>query len=430
MSEENNQNRPDGEISRENRQETDLPTEGPLDSPRQTPTEGHAVMLERMKQRQTDLYGTAAEVAPVENETEAAEAEGKKPDTIMTRRWRKFKSLKRGYYSFILLIVLYVLSFLLPLIANNLPLMVSYEGETYFPAVADLFGETYYPRSLFGNEGDPTDTDFKELQAEWDAAGVDETMIMPIYPWDPFAGDFSEGVPPNEPSAAHPLGTDNGGRDVLARMMYGFNISISFGLGLTLFTFILGTIFGALMGYFGGKFDLFFQRGIEIWQVLPGLYVIIIVSSIVQPNFWILVMIMTAFGWMGMTYFMRGEFYREKAKDYVAAAVSLGTKDSKIIFRHILPNSLTPLIATFPFAVIAGISGLVSLDFLGYGLPPPTPSWGEMIQQGTVEFSGNFQNWWLVIVPTFFIFATLLMVTFIGEAIREAFDPKVFSRLR
>ena len=184
------------------------------------------------------------------------------------------------------------------------------------------------------------------------------------------------------------------------------------------------------MGYFGGKFDLVVQRGIEVWQTLPSLYVIIIVSSIIIPNFLILILLLAAFGWMGMTYFMRGEFYREKAKDYVAAAISLGTKDSTIIFKHILPNSLTPLIATFPFAVVAGITGLVSLDFLGYGLPPPTPSWGEMLNVGLNNFSGNFQNWWLVIVPVTAMFLTLLMVTFIGEAIREAFDPKVFSRLR
>ena len=391
---------------------------------------GAALLAERRSKRTAALYGSdQADTARPPVITD--EAPTKKPDSIMTRRWRKFKSLKRGYYSFILLIFLYVVSFFLPLIVNDKPLMVSYGGETYFPAFADLVGETYYPWELFGHEGDQSDTDFAELRAEWDASGSDEgSMVGTLYPWDPFVGDYEEGVPPNAPSGRHWLGTDNGGRDVLARMLYGFNISISFGLGLTILTFILGTFFGALMGYFGGKFDLFFQRGIEIWQVLPGLYVIIIVSSIMAPNFFTLILILTAFGWTGMTYFMRGEFYREKAKDYVAAATSLGTKDSKIIFRHILPNSLTPLIATFPFAVVAGITSLVSLDFLGYGLAPPTPSWGEMISQGTTEFSGNFQNWWLVIVPTFFMFGTLLMVTFIGEAIREAFDPKVFSRLR
>lgn len=352
-------------------------------------------------------------------------------DSIMKRRWRKFKSLKRGYYSFILLIVLYGLSFLLPLLINNLPLMVSYDGETYFPAFADLVGSPYYSWEMFGREGDQSFVDFRELQQEIeDNPGSDNSITMPLYAWDPYESDYVEGVPPTAPSSRHLLGTDETGRDVVARILYGFNISISFGLVLTVFTFLLGTIFGALMGYFGGKVDIIVQRGIEVWQTLPALYVIIIVSSIIIPNFFILILLLTVFGWIGTTYYMRGEFYREKTRDYVAAAISLGTKDSTIIFKHILPNSLTPLIATFPFAVVAGITSLVSLDFLGYGLPPPTPSWGEMLNVGLSNFSGNFQNWWLVIVPVSAMFATLLMVTFIGEAIREAFDPKVFSRLR
>lgn len=428
-------------LARENRREINL-DRGPLDSSPQLPSEGWPSLQDRMQARQAGLYGSsihtseeepegAAEKREIVDEIEKSDVVVRSHDSLMKRRWRKFRGLKRGYYAFILLITLYILSFLLPLLVNNKPLMVSYNGETYFPAFADLVSEPYYPWSLFGREGDQSFVDFRELKEEIDAAGESEnSILMPIYPWNPYEADYAGGVPPNEPSSRHVLGTDNGGRDVLARMVYGFNISISFGIGLTLVTFLLGTIFGAMMGYFGGLFDLIFQRLIEIWQTLPAFFVIIIVSSILIPNFIILVLILTAFGWMGMTYFMRGEFYREKAKDYVAAAVSLGTSDAKIIFGHILPNSLTPLIATFPFAVVAGITSLVSLDFLGYGLPPPTPSWGEMISQGLSEFSGNFQNWWLVIVPTVAMFFTLLMVTFIGEAIREAFDPKVFSRLR
>ncbi len=433
MNEEQKKNEPSkpDDLSQESRRDM-APQSGPLETPAQLLSENWPSLPDRMKARQTGLYGNRISEPIEENDPLSDEKTPvRSPDTIMKRRWRKFKSLKRGYYSFILLVILYILSFLLPLLVNNQPLMVSYNGNTYFPAFTDLVGEPYYPWLLFGREGDESSVDFRELAAEWEASGSDEgTIIMPLYTWDPLEADYTGGVPPNEPTASHPLGTDNGGRDVLSRMLYGFNVSISFGIGLTLLTFLIGTIIGAMMGYFGGRFDLFTQRFIEIWQVLPGLYVIIIVSSILAPNFLILVLILTTFGWMGMTYFMRGEFYREKAKDYVAAAISLGTKDSKIIFGHILPNALTPLIATFPFAVIAGITSLVSLDFLGYGLPPPTPSWGEMINQGTSEFSGNFQNWWLVIVPTGFMFVTLLMVTFIGEALREAFDPKVFSRLR
>ena len=412
---------------------------GPLDDPPFEPAETRPTLFDRMQARQSTLYRGKQIPDDTEEDSDGVQTfehvEGKQPvrshDSIMRRRWRKFKSMKRGYYSFILLIALYVLSFFLPLFVNNMPLMVTYKGETYFPAFADLIGSPYYPWEMFGREGDESFVNFHELeeQIKSDPDG-ENSIIMPPYSWDPLEGDYEEGVPPTKPSSRHIFGTDATGRDVLARILYGFNISISFGLLLTLITFLLGTIVGAVMGYFGGLTDLITQRGIEVWQTLPALYVIIIVSSIVIPNFFVLILLLAAFGWMGMTYFMRGEFYREKAKDYVAAAISLGTKDSTIIFKHILPNSLTPLIATFPFAVVAGITSLVSLDFLGYGLPPPTPSWGEMLNVGLNNFSGNFQNWWLVIVPVTAMFFTLLMVTFIGEAIREAFDPKVFSRLR
>jgi microcin C transport system permease protein len=251
---------------------------------------------------------------------------------------------------------------------------------------------------------------------------------MPLYSWNPYESDYDNVIKP--PSTTHLFGTDNTGRDVFARLCYGFNVSISFALILTLLVDVLGVSIGAIMGYYGGKFDLFFQRFIEIWQTIPSLFVIIIVSSIVFPNFFILVGLLVIFGWTGMTYYLRGEVYREKAKDYVAAAIALGAKDQNIIFKHILPNSLTPIISTFPFAIIGGISSLVGLDYLGYGLPPPTPSWGQMVSVGLNEFSGSFQNWWLVLTPLGAMFLTLMVVTFIGEALREAFDPKEYSRLR
>jgi microcin C transport system permease protein len=222
------------------------------------------------------------------------------------------------------------------------------------------------------------------------------------------------------------FGTDDRARDVLARLLYGFNISISFALVVTLFAYLIGVSIGALLGYFGGKVDILGQRIIEIWSTLPFLYVMIIVSSILQPNFILLVLIMTAFGWEGITYYVRGEFYREKARDYVSAAVSLGAKNHTIIFKHVLPNSVTPIISFAPFAIVADISSLVALDFLGFGLPPPTPSWGQLIRQGMT----NIENWWLVAAPLAAMFLTLIAIVFIGEAIREAFDPKVYSRLR
>ena len=180
------------------------------------------------------------------------------------------------------------------------------------------------------------------------------------------------------------------------------------------------------MGYYGGKFDLFFQRIIEIWSSLPMLFVIIIISSIIKPSFFLLIGIYTLVNWISMTYLMRAEFYREKSKDYVAAALSMGQSDFKVMFKHILPNSLVPIITYFPFSVVAGISALVGLDYLGFGLAPPTPSWGQMLDVGLQ----NISKWWMVFSPVAAQFLTLLSIVFIGEGVREAFDPKVYSRLR
>ncbi len=349
---------------------------------------------------------------------------GQRSLSVMQRRIRKFKSLRRGYYSFLILCFLYVVSFAFPLLINNRALIINYQGEWFFPALSGKF----YPGELFGQSGVQREVDYRNLEADFTERGVDGWVVMPPYTWDPYESDYENVIQP--PSSTHLFGTDDTGRDVFARMCYGFNVSISFALLLTILVDILGVSIGALMGYYGGKFDLIVQRFIEIWQSIPSIFIIIIVATIIYPNFFLLVSLLTVFGWMGMTYFIRGEFYREKARDYVSAAISLGASDKQVIFKHILPNSLTPVIASFPFAIIGGISALVGLDYLGFGLPPPTPSWGQMVDVGLKNFSGGFENWWLIIMPLAAMFVTLLLVTFIGESIREAFDPKVFSRLR
>ena len=218
---------------------------------------------------------------------------------------------------------------------------------------------------------------------------------MPPYPYGPNESLLDlPGFPPHPPSRDHPFGTDDRGRDVLVRLAYGFNISLTFALLVLVFADGIGIVVGAVLGYFGGKLDIFGQRVIEIWSSLPFLYTIIIVSSIVvpvympgrmqvlQPSFWLLVVILAAFDWMGITYYVRGEFYREKAKDYVGAAIATGVSEPGIMFRHILPNALTPVVSFAPFTIVANIGALVALDFLGFGLPAPTPSWGELIGQG------------------------------------------------
>ncbi len=353
-------------------------------------------------------------------------------DSLFRRRLRKFRRLKRGYYSFVLVVGAYALSFLLPLLANNLPLAVKHNGRYYFPLV------TYYPATEFGQAafGNP---DYRALKQQFANAGQGEWVLMPPIPYGPNEGllDPSE-PPPNRPSRQHLFGTDDRGRDVLVRLAYGFNISLTFALLVTIVGNATGVAIGAALGYFGGRVDIIGQRGIEIWSSLPFLYTIMIVSSIIvpvylpgklalmQPSLWLLVAILAAFDWMAITFYVRGEFYREKAKDYVGAAIATGVSEPAIMFRHILPNALTPVVSFAPFEIVANISALVALDFLGFGLPAPTPSWGELIGQGTE----NLTIWWLVFYPLAFLFLTLLLVVFIGEAVREAFDPKEFSRLR
>ena len=213
------------------------------------------------------------------------------------------------------------------------------------------------------------------------------------------------------------------GRDIFSRLIYGFRIAITFSLLLLAVTYLIGVTIGALMGYMGGVFDLIFQRVIEVLSNIPILYVIMIVASIVTPDFWTLVLLLAAFSWMGLTWYMRTETYRENSREYVMAARSIGASHTRIIFKHILPNSVSILVTFFPFSVVSGITSLTSLDYLGFGLPAPTPSWGELLQQGTA----NLEYQWIAISTVTALSIVLTLVTFIGEAIREAFDPKKYS---
>jgi microcin C transport system permease protein len=311
-------------------------------------------------------------------------------------------------------------------------LLVKYHGSYFFPML-HFHSVTEFGAGGFG------EPDYRLLREQFASAGTGDWVLMSLYPYGPNEAllDSTES-PPNAPSRQHPLGTDDRGRDVLVRLAYGFNISMTFAMLVTIFSEGVGTAVGAALGYFGGKLDILGQRFIEIWSSLPFLYTIIIISSIVvpvyvpgrmqvlQPSFWLLVVILAIFDWVGITFYLRGEFYREKAKDYVGAAIATGVSEPAIMFRHILPNALTPVVSFAPFVIVANISTLVALDFLGFGLPAPTPSWGELIGQGME----NLTKWWLVLYPLGALFATLLLVVFIGEAVREAFDPKEFSQLQ
>ena len=326
------------------------------------------------------------------------------------RSWRKFKTVKRGYYAFLILIAAYALSFCLPLLINNKPLLVRYHGQSYFPVAR------YYPASEFGSQefGEP---DYRSLKRRLSAEGSG-WVLMPPYPYSPT--ETLVAPPESRPSFDHIFGTDDRGRDVFARLAYGFNVSMTFALLVLALSYAVGVSIGAALGYFGGKLDILGQRGIEIWSSLPFLYTVIILASILPPSFWLLVVLVSIFNWMGITYYVRGEFYREKAKDYVAAAVALGASDTTIVFRHILPNALTSVISFAPFAAVGNITALVALDFLGFGLRAPAPSWGELINQGVL----HLRDWWLVFFPLAALFGTLMLIVFVGEALREAFDPR------
>ena len=363
----------------------------------------------------------------------AREPEGpQRSVSIFKKRWRKFRTLKRGYYSFLIVVAAYLISFILPILINNKPMVLKFEGRYYLPILRYVDASEFDPNAF----GEP---DYRALRQRFVSEGVDNWVLMPPYPYSPSENLLDlEGVPPHPPSAEHPFGTDNRGRDIFARLAYGFNISMSFALLVLAFSYGAGIIVGSAIGYFGGKLDILGQRAIEIWSSLPFLYMIIIVSSIIvptyvqgrnqllQPSFWLLTIILSAFGWMGITYYVRGEFYREKAKDYIGAAIAMGASERAIMFKHILPNALTPVVSFAPFAIVGNISALVALDFLGFGLPAPTPSWGELIGQGMQYLT----KWWLVFFPLGAVFLTLLLIVFVGEAIREAFDPKEYSRLR
>lgn len=344
--------------------------------------------------------------------------------SIFRRRWQKFRTLKRGWYSFILLCTFYAISLASPLLINNKALIVKYEGSYRFPVFADhIQAKDLGQRKL----GEPN---YRDLAKQYEEADEGNWVLMPLYPYGPTENLLRDpeltGNPPHAPSSSHWFGTDNRARDVFARLIYGFQISITFALGVVLLSYLIGMTIGGILGFFGGYVDIFGQRFVEIWAGMPFLYTVIIVTQFVRPTPNLLMVILALFSWIGISYYMRGEYYREKARDYVAAARAQGESNLAIIFRQILPNALTPIISFAPFAIVGAISALVSLDFLGFGLPAPTPSWGELVNQGL----SNIHKWHLVVAPLTALFATLLMIVFIGEAVREAFDPKVFSRLR
>jgi len=357
------------------------------------------------------------------------------------RRWANFKANRRAFWSLIIFGILYGLSLFAELIANDKPILVQYQGEYFTPIW------NFYPETAFGGDF-RTEAVYRDVEVQcliisggledcWDdpegvIAEVQETgtfggeevvrgwVLWPLVPYSYNTVNDIGGSAPSAPDTNHWLGTDDTARDVLARVIYGFRLSVSFALVVTVLTSVIGIAAGAAQGYFGGWLDLIFQRIIEIWNSTPSLFIIIIISAIFTMSFWLLVFLMTLFGWTGLVGVVRAEFLRARNFEYVRAARALGVSNWVIMFRHVLPNAMVATLTFLPFIVTGTIGGLASLDFLGFGLPSSAPSLGEM----TLQAKNNLSAPWLGFTA-FFTFAIMLsLLVFIFEGVRDAFDPR------
>ena len=334
------------------------------------------------------------------------------------RAWQRFKRNRLGYWSLVVFSVLVVASLLAELLSSDRPLVVRYEGQTYFPLVND------YPETVFGGDFE-SNTDYLDpFIRERITAGNNWAVYAPN-PYGPKTLNYFAKAPnPSAPTADNWLGTDDRGRDLLAQLIYGFRVSVLFGLALTFTGVLLGVITGAIQGFFGGKTDLAFQRFIEVWGAMPELYLLIIFSAVFAPSIGLLLVLLSLFGWMGLSDYVRAEFLRNRQMDYVRSARAMGLSNAQIIWRHVLPNSLTPVVTFLPFRMSAAILALTSLDFLGLGVPPGTPSLGELLSQG----KNNIDAWWISLSTFAVLVITLLLLTFMGDALRDALDPRKQDR--
>jgi len=330
------------------------------------------------------------------------------------RAWLRFKRNRLGYVSLWLFVGMVVFSLAAELVSNDRPWLVRYQGQFYTPLWQD------YPEKVFGGDFD-TPTDFLDPFIRAQLAQPGNWAVFAPNPYGPKTLNYFAREPnPSAPSRDNWLGTDDRGRDLLAQLIYGFRVSVLFALALTVSGVVLGVLTGAIQGYFGGRTDLAFQRFIEIWGSMPELYLLIIFSAVFAPSVALLLLLLSLFGWMGLSDYVRAEFLRNRQLDYVKAARALGVSNLQIIWRHILPNSLTPVVTFLPFRMSAAILALTSLDFLGLGVPPGTPSLGELLSQG----KANIDAWWISLSTFGVLVVTLLLLTFMGDALRDALDPR------
>jgi microcin C transport system permease protein len=334
---------------------------------------------------------------------------------ITRRRIANFRANRRGYWSTIIFAVLFTIALFAEFVANDRPIVARVNDQWFFPVLVDYAETDIVP------DGIPTSEQFwqdRDFLADFAAAGG-----WAIWPPVRYAHDTlvrGQGAVRAPPSAQNWLGTDDQGRDVLARVIYGFRLSVLFGFTLTIVSSVIGIAAGAVQGYFGGAVDLYFQRFIELWSGMPQLYLLIILASIITPSFWVLLGFLLLFSWMGLTGVVRAEFLRGRNLDYVRAAKALGVSDARVMVRHILPNAMVATLTFLPFILAGSVTVLVSLDFLGFGLPPGSPSLGELVNQGKDNLSAP----WLALTGFFVLAIMLTLLTFIGEAVRDAFDPR------
>lgn len=327
---------------------------------------------------------------------------------LTLKRWRRFKSRRTAFLSIWVFLGLLFVSITAELWANNKPLLMKFGGKLYAPVIFN-----YRPKD-FGSAG--LETDYRAIrlnEGDW--------ALWPPVRWSPIESNRTVADWPSPPSSENILGTDDRGRDVFARLLYGFRYSFGYALSVWIFTSVLGIVLGAIMGFFGGWVDLLGQRAIEVIESMPWLLLLLIIISIFPPDLWLLIAFTSIFGWIGTSLYIRAEFLKLRKREFVEAAVAAGSPWHRIVFKHVLPNSLTPWLTMSPFLISGNIAGLAALDYLGFGLRPPTPSWGELLSQAQQHFT---VAWWLAVFPSLALFITLVVLNLIGEGARDALDPR------
>ena len=334
------------------------------------------------------------------------------------RAWRRFKRNRLGFWSLVVFSLLVVLSLFAEVLSTDKPLVVRYEGTTYFPVLRD------HSEKTFGGDFETPADYLDPFVRRRISSGANWALYAPNDYGPKTLNYYAKSPNPAPPSRDNLFGTDDRGRDLLAQLIYGFRVSALFALALTAIGVVLGVVTGAIQGFFGGKTDLAFQRFIEIWGSMPELYLLIIFSAIFAPSVALLLVLLSLFGWMGLSDYVRAEFLRNRQMDYVRAARALGVGNLQIMWRHILPNSMTPVVTFLPFRMSAAILALTSLDFLGLGVPPGTPSLGELLSQG----KANIDAWWISLSTFGVLVVTLMLLTFMGDALRDALDPRKMDK--